>query len=201
MRKQAAIRGGSDQGVVEHGDQEKSGTKQEDNSNYEHVPDKDEWRIETAAAVESEPGWPNSVHCGDPRSEADSGSYHGQSVGLGPQCSGDSGWTQADCISSDISSSECESGAEDGECKESDAMCDTKQEMICQEDGGVGSSGSSSLESGPEQTQGTRELLNFLISPHPWLATAKDNIGYFKYSQNKTFLVKKLFKSHIIWLQ
>jgi len=154
MRKQAAIRGGSDQGVVEHGDQEKSGTKQEDNSNYEHVPDKDEWRIETAAAVESEPGWPNSVHCGDPRSEADSGSYHGQSVGLGPQCSGDSGWTQADCISSDISSSECDSGAEDGECKEGDAMCDTKQEMICQEDGGVGSSGSSSLESGPEQTQG-----------------------------------------------
>ena len=175
MRKQAAIRGGSDQGVVEHGDQKNN--KIEDNSmKYEVVPDKDDWRIETATAVECEPGWPDSVHCRDPRSESDSASYHGQSVGLGPQCSGDSGWTQAD-ISSDISSSECESGAEDGEPRESDTMCDRKQKMICQEDGEVGSSGSSSLETGSEQTQGTRELLNFLISFHLWIATARDNIG------------------------
>lgn len=160
MRKQAAIRGNTDQvpELVNSFRKKSSVSKSENVSNfekncisagrYEVAPDKDDWRIEVRAAVDSEPSWPAPPACSEPPA-----TFHGQSVGLGPQCGGDSGWTQPE-VSSDISSSECESGAEDGEyeTKESDAMCDTKESMICQEDAGVGSSGSSSLETGSEQT-------------------------------------------------
>ena len=162
IRKQAAIRGNTDQvpEPVNSFRKKSSVSKSENVSNfekncisagrYEVAPDKDDWRIEVGAAVDSEPSWPAPTACSEPPA-----TYHGQSVGLGPQCGGDSGWTQPE-VSSDISSSECESGAEDGEyeTKESDAMCDTKESMICQEDAGVGSSGSSSLETGSEQTLG-----------------------------------------------
>merc|ERR1711872_775014 len=68
------------------------------------------------------------------------------------ECGADNGGTHTD-ISSDISSSECESGTEDGE-----RVGDDKQNMNCQEDVLVGSSGCSSLETGTEQPSGTKAI-------------------------------------------
>ena len=180
LRKQAAIRGNTDQGMCETVAEPANGfakkcsvPKSEIVSNFdkncitaersELAPDKDDWRIEAAAAVDSGPSWLDTTACIEPPSQTDcTTDYHGRSVGLGPQCSGDSGWTQPE-VNSDISSSECESGPEDGGCETKESESDIKENMICQEEAEVGSSGSSSLETGSEQTLGMNYLKLFLL--------------------------------------